>query len=470
MIQKLLDDIYDRVVVVNLHGNVAMKKSFLTLGLCIALSPMAYAVDLMGVYQLAREYDSELQAAEFRLQAAEQGPVIARSSLLPNLRATAGLNIGETETEVGGFSRPSQDVDTENYVISFDQSIYDDANYGRLDAASAQFTAAQAQYAEAWQDFLLRVSERYFEVLTALDSVRFAEAEETALRRQFEQAEQRFEVGLAAVTDVLEARAVFDAAQARVILAENAVEDAREALREITGTSFEEYSRLINDIPLEIPQPSSADEWVAIALETSPTVLQQMAQLGVARADLRIARAGHLPTLSLSGRYSRNVNNELFDTNPDTQELVGPFSLVNEGWNLGLQLNVPIFQGFATQARRRQAGSNLRATDETLDQTERLVVRQTENAFRAIVAGVREVQARQQALVSAEGALEATNAGFEVGTRTIVDVLLTEQRFFQAERDYSVARHQFILNQLRLRRVAGQIEEDSLVRVNQLLR
>ena len=470
MIQKLLDDIYDRVVVVNLHGNVAMKKSFLTLGLCIALSPMAHAVDLMGVYQLAREYDSELQAAEFRLNAAEQGPVIARSALLPSLDATVSRTIGESTVTIAGSELPSEDADDERYTVSLFQTIYDDANYGRMDAAEAQFTAAQAQYAQAWQDFLLRVSERYFEVLTALDSVRFAEAEETALRRQFEQAEQRFEVGLAAVTDVLEARAVFDAAQARVILAENAVEDAREALREITGTSFEEYSRLINDIPLEIPQPSSADEWVAIALETSPTVLQQMAQLGVARADLRIARAGHLPSLGLSGSYSRNVNNEFVGRDPATQQPLGSAELQIDGWSLGLQLNVPIFQGFATQARRRQAGSNLRATDETLDQTERLVVRQTENAFRAIVAGVREVQARQQALVSAEGALEATNAGFEVGTRTIVDVLLTEQRFFQAERDYSVARHQFILNQLRLRRVAGQIEEDSLVRVNQLLR
>ncbi|MEN1729131.1 MAG: TolC family protein, partial [Pseudomonadota bacterium] len=141
-----------------------------------------------------------------------------------------------------------------------------------------------------------------------------------------------------------------------------------------------------------------------------------------------------------------------------------------DGWSVGVQLDVPIFSGFSTQAQRRQAGSSLRAADETLDQTERLVIRQTENAFRAIVAGVREVQALQQALVSAESALEATNAGFEVGTRTIVDVLLAEQRFFNAERNYSQARHQFILNQLRLKQVAGQIEEDSLVRVNQLLR
>ncbi len=447
-----------------------MKKSLMTAGLCLALSPLAQAVDLMGVYELALTNDAELRAAELQLQAAEQGPVIARSSLLPSITASASRSMGESRVRIAGTDLPAEDSDDERYSISLRQSIYDDANYGRLDAARAQFTVAQAQYAQAWQNFLLRVSERYFDVLTALDSVRFAKAEETALRRQFEQAEQRFEVGLAAVTDVHEARAVFDAAQARVILAENAVEDAREALREITGTLFDEYARLITDVPLDIPEPASAEEWVAIAMETSPTVLQQLGQLATARADLRVARAGHLPTLGLNGSYTRNVNNEFVGRDPATQQPVVSSELLVRGWSVGLELSVPLFQGFATQARRRQAGSSPRAADETLDQTERAVVRQTDNAFRAIVAGVREVQARQQALVSARSALDATNAGFEVGTRTIVDVLLTEQRFFQAERDYSQARHQFILNQLRLKQVAGQIEEDSLVRVNQLLR
>ena len=447
-----------------------MNNKILTAALCLTLAPFAQAVDLMGVYELARNNDAELRAAELRLQAAEQGPVIARSTLLPSITASVGRTIGEGTVTIAGTELPTEDNDDERYAINLRQSIYDDANYGRLDQAEAQFTVAQAQYAQAWQDFLLRVSERYFDVLTALDSVRFARAEETALRRQFEQAEQRFEVGLAAVTDVHEARATFDAAQARVILAENAVEDAREALREITGTLFEEYARLLEDLPLDIPEPASSEDWVAIAMETSPAVLQQMGQLATAEADLRIARAGHFPTLSLTGSYTRNVNNEFVGRDPATQEPLGSAELSIDGWSLGLQLDVPIFQGFATQAQRRQAGTSLRAADQTLDQTERLVVRQTENAFRAIVAGVREVQARQQALVSAESALEATNAGFEVGTRTIVDVLLAEQRFFQAERDFSQARHTFILNQLRLKNVAGQIEEESLVEVNQLLR
>ncbi len=441
---------------------------FLIAGLMLA--PTAQAVDLMGVYELAQANDAELRAAEQRLAAAGEAPVQARAALLPSLNASASHTQGRSRTRTDGISLGSTDVDRENYTLSLRQSIYDDANYGRLARARAELTAADAQYAQDWQEFLFRVTERYFDILTALDSVRFARAEETALRRQFEQAEQRFEVGLAAVTDVHEARAVYDAAQARVILAENEVENAREGLREITGTLFENYSRLITDLPLEGPDPDSVEDWVAMALDTSPVIRQQRGQVDVAQADLRVARAGHLPTLDLTGSYNRNVDNEWIGGGQESLETLVSAEQLNRGWQVGLELNIPLFQGLAVQSRRRQAGFSLRAADESLDQVERSVIRQTENAFRAIVAGIREVEARRQALVSAESALEATNAGFEVGTRTIVDVLQSEQRFFQAERDFSQARHQFILNQLRLNQAVGTLDEDDLVRVNQLLR
>ena len=447
-----------------------MNKLLPALATTLLLATSAQAVDLLGVYELAQANDAELRAAEQRLAAAGEGPVQARAALLPSMNASVGRTIGRSRTTIAGTGLDGVDVDRESYSLELRQSLFDDANYGRIARARAELMAADARYAEAYQVFLFRVSERYFDVLTALDSVRFARAEETALRRQFEQAEQRFEVGLAAVTDVHEARAVYDAAQARVILVENQLEDAREALREITGTLFENFSRLIEDVPLEMPTPANADEWVEIALASSPLVLQQRGQLGVAEADLRVARAGHLPTLALTGGYSRNVDNEWVGRDPLTQEALASAELRNQGWNVGLNLSVPLFQGFAVQSRRRQAGFSLRAADEVLDQTERAVIRQTETAYRAIVAGIREVEARRQALISAESALEATNAGFEVGTRTIVDVLQSEQRFFQAERDFSRARHQFILNQLRLNQAAGTLDEDELVRVNQLLR
>jgi len=445
------------------------KHIFLSLGLALGLSSTAGAVDLIGVYELAQSHDAEIRAAEQRLSAAGEIPVQARASLLPTVTASVGATQGSSTTTIAGTELDSEDTDTERWGVTLRQSIYDDANYGRLDRGRAEFSVAEAQYREAWQAFLFRVSQRYFDVLTALDSVRFAKAEETALKRQFEQAEQRFEVGLAAVTDVHEARAVYDAARARVITAENAVEDARDALREVAGAWFENFARLAQDIPLEMPQPADVEEWVARALELNPQLLQQRSQVDVAQADLRIARAGHLPTLGLEAGYTNFTNNEWVGRDPATQEPLGSATLENDSWEVGITLNIPIFSGFATQSRRHQAGFSLRAADATLSQTERSIKRQTETAFRAIVAGIQEVEARRQALVSADSALEATNAGFEVGTRTIVDVLNAEQRFFQAERNYSDARHQFILNQLRLRQSAGVLEEDDLAWVNQLL-
>lgn len=442
---------------------------FSALALALGLASQTQAVDLLGVYELAQKNDAELRAAERRLDVAEEIPRQARAGLLPSLTGQASKTIGNSEPQVGGVTLPSSDTDQENYRVTLNQSIYDDANWGQVSKGKAQLAAAQAQYQEAWQAFLYRVTQRYFDVLTALDSVTFANAEQTALRRQFEQAEQRFEVGLAAVTDVHEARAAFDGARARLILAENALADAQEALRETAGTYFENFARLIDDVPLDEPSPADAQEWVRMALQSSPLVLQQRGQLDAARADLRIARAGHLPSLGVSGSYSRNVNNEFTARDPETQAPIGVTQFETEGWQAQVTLNVPIFQGFATQSRRRQAGYSLQLADEVLDQTERAVVRQAETAYRGVVAGIREVEARRQALVSANSALEATNAGFEVGTRTIVDVLLSEQRFFQAERDYSRARHQFILNQLRLKQAAGQLQESDLEAVNALL-
>ena len=452
--------------------NLNTPRSFIrisALALAMGLGSAAHAVDLLGVYELAQSNDAELRAAERRLMVAEEIPRQARGALLPSINGTASRTIGRSEPRVGGTDFPASDVDQESYRVSVNQSLYNDANWGQLARGNAQRRAADAQYEEAWQAFLYRVTQRYFDVLTALDSVTFANAEQTALRRQFEQAEQRFEVGLAAVTDVHEARAAFDGARARLILAENALADAKEAMRETAGAYFENFARLIDDIPLDEPTPMGADEWVKMALQSSPLVMQQNGQVDVARADLRIARAGHLPSLGLSGSYSRNVNNEFIARDPETQAPLGVTSFETDGWQAQVTLNIPLFQGFATNSRRRQAGYSLQLADEVLDQTQRAVIRQTETAYRGVVAGIREVEARRQALVSANSALEATNAGFEVGTRTIVDVLLSEQRFYQAERDYSRARHQFILNQLRLKQSAGQLKESDLEGVNDLL-
>ncbi|NNJ66108.1 MAG: TolC family outer membrane protein [Xanthomonadales bacterium] len=435
----------------------------------IAASPV-YAVDLVGVHDLAFENDPRLRAADFRREATGEEKAIARANLLPDLAAGARANWGQSKTEIGvpGIEIPREDIENNSYSVDVFQSLYRQSNYERLDIARGQISQADAIYEIALQDFLLRVSENYFLVLTLTDGVTFAEAEERAFQRQFEQAEQRFEVGLTAVTDVHEARASYDNARARAIVARNDLADAKEALRELTGQYFEEFDALQPVLPLVEPDPIEADKWVEMALQGNPSVLSARAAVDVADANMRLARSGHYPTLDLVAGYT-SFTNEQFVYNDFINNQQLRSSLTNDDWSVGLVLDIPLYQGGRVSAQTRQARYLLDATGQDLDDVQRGVVRQAQDSYRAVLAGIQEVQAFEQARISAESALEATQAGFEVGTRTIVDVLIAEQRKFSAQRDNSVARHSYILRHLRLKSVAGMLTSEDLRVVNQLL-
>lgn len=436
--------------------------------LALAASPAALAVDLVGVHDLAIKSDPILRAAEYRRLAVDENKKQAWSGLLPSIDLSGSMTRGSNETVVMGTVVSDLDTDTENYRLELRQALYNQANYEQLDIARGQITEAEAVYQRAFQDFLLRVSDSYFLVLTNIDGVTFAEAEETALQRQFEQAEQRFEVGLTAVTDVHEARASYDNARARAIVARNNLEDAKEALRELTEVDFEEFDKLQAVLPLVEPEPANANEWIEIALVNNPDVLAAAAAVDVAEANMRLERSGHFPTLDLTASYNEFTDNErpLYD---DFQDLIGTTSLQSDDTQFFLRLNIPLYRGGFTSSRTRQARLFIDARAEDLDQVQRATVRSTEDSYRAVLAGIQEVQAFEQARISAESALEATQAGFEVGTRTIVDVLIANQRLFQSQRDSSLARHQYILSHLRLKANAGRLSSDDLTVVNQLL-
>ena len=446
-------------------------KLFCLVSAGLIFSGPAAAVDLVGVHDLAVKNDPRLRAAEFRREATGENKAIARANLLPQIGATGTWTWGTSKTKVPGIDIPDQDVETRNYGATLRQSLYRQANYESLDIARGQISQADAVYQIAYQDFLLRVSESYFVVLTNMDALTFREAEEKAFKRQYEQAQQRFEVGLTAVTDVHEARASYDSARARAIVARNDLADAKEALHELTGQYFEEYDALQEVLPLVEPEPNNAQSWVDMALQSNPAVLSSRAAVEVADANMRLARSGHLPTLDLVASYNQFKDNQYvyrqFDEQGNLQEFNS--SLKNDDAQARLVLDVPIFQGGRVSAQTRQARYLLDATGQDLDDVQRGVVRQAQNTYRAVLAGIQEVEAFEQASISAESALEATQAGFEVGTRTIVDVLIAEQRKFQAQRDNSIARHAYILNHLRLKRVAGLLDAEDLAVVNQLL-
>jgi outer membrane protein len=435
----------------------------------LMVSPAVMAVDLIGVHDLALKSDPRLQAAEYRREATAENKTQAWSNLLPQLGASGNWNKGNKKTTIAenGFS-DKKTTETRNYGLRLQQSLYDQANYEQLDVARGQITQADAIYQTAFLDFLLRVSDSYFLVLTLMDGVTFAEAEELALKRQYEQAEQRFEVGLTAVTDVHEAKASYDNARARAIVAKNNLADAKEELKALTGQYFEEFDALQEVLPLVEPDPPNADRWVEIALSNNPVVLSSRAAVEIADSNMRLARTGHFPTLDLVATYSDFEDSKyIFRENDQTPFARGTLGV--DDTTVSLQLNIPIYQGGWVSSRTRQARFLMDASGQDLDDVQRATVRETQNAFRAILAGIQEVQAFEQARVSAESALEATQAGFEVGTRTIVDVLIAQQRKFQSERDNSIARHAYILRHLRLKSVAGLLISEDLRVVNQLL-
>ena len=435
----------------------------------------AHADDLLQAYELARQSDPQLSAADAQRLQQGEGPIQARSALLPQINGSLGFQdsaqAGEQTTVISrdpliidsgvGFS----DSRSRDSGVTLNQSIYDHRNWTRLRAARTRAEQFTAVYDAANDALVTRVAEAYFNVLTAIDSLAFARAEARAVQRQLDQADQRFEVGLTAITDVHEARARYDNSRANAITAEVQLDDAREALREITGEYMDNLRGLDDSFEPSSPQPADIAKWVELAIENNPTLQARELASVAASQDIATARAGHLPYLSGSVRYGDSAS----WGGDRSRGVTTPSGSEGYGTTIGLSLTVPIFSGGLTQSQVRQAIYTRDIADDQLEQERRSITRQTRNAYRALVAGLTEIEARKQALVSAQSAMEATEAGFEVGTRTIVDVLISQQVLFQAQRDYSISRHNFLVNTLRLRQAAGTVEAKDVAEVNRYL-
>jgi outer membrane protein len=434
----------------------------------------AAATDLVQAYDLAREGDPQLSIAESQEGVAREGVVQARSSLLPQVSAgvsfddNSGFSQGvDTQPDgsggvVFGPSRGSSDTRSRTSNLDIRQSVFDWANYTRLGASKRRAQAAGADHESASDSLIVRVSEAYFNVLTRIETLVASRSEVAAVKRQLDQAEKRLEVGLAPITDVHEARARYDSARANAILAANSLDDAYEALAEITGQRVENLKGLAPDYTPKATDLRARDEWVNVALSTNPSIKSRELALAAAEKDVGTARAGHYPTLSATAGYrdtenwgTRTSNN--FDF---------PATSMQAGTGFGLQLNIPIFSGFATQSRVREALHRRDIAADQLEQQKRAVTRTTRSLHNALAAGAAEVEARRLAVVSAQAAYEAGEAGLEVGTRTIVDVLIAQQQLFQAKRDYATARHAFLVNELKLKQAAGILDATDLQAVN----
>jgi outer membrane protein len=445
-----------------------MKKHVLSVlvGLTIsATSSVAYADDLAQVFQLALQNDPTLQQVDAQRRAAQKGIDISKSAFWPQVSFAAGYS--RSESERPQFDPTSQQfvtVDSEsrgwNAGVNLSQTVFDMNVWDRAALSEKQAYQAEVNYLSVRQELMIRVVNSYFTVLERLDDLEFATAEKKAIERQLEQTKQRFSVGLTAITDVHEAQAQYDTSVASEIQAKNAVEIAQESLREITGRYHQDLAELNTDsFSPESPMPQDAQQWVKIAEDKNLQLLVQRVAVEISEQQIDLARNGHLPTVSLSADYSTNDNT----TTAGGMETDMPRMDSN---SIGLSLNVPLFSGFRTSSEVDQARENFVASSQELEGVRRNVERQVRSAYYDVVASMATIRAFEQAVVSAESALKATQTGFEVGTRTIVDVLNSTRNLYNARRNLSSARYGYIRQSLTLKQASGQISEQDLVAIN----
>jgi outer membrane protein len=417
----------------------------------LLLPTLAQADDLLQSYQNARRNDPQYAAAEANRAVSAELPVRARAALLPAI----GASVGTTRFDNGLGA-----VRTGSWGVSLQQSLFNFGSYKSLQGAKAQDRASGFSLDAAGQNLITRTAAAYFNVLVQIESLAAAEAAEAALKKQYDFASKRLEVGLAPITDVYEARAQYDAARANVLLARNAAQDAYQALLEITNVAPGSLKGLPDDFKPTLPTDRDANAWVATALANNPSLKAQQAALDAADANVATARAGHLPTLGLQASYGKAIPG-LYDP---------PFPGPNRATtSVGISLNIPIFSGFATQANVRSALAQRDAAADAVEQTRRAIERNTRNAYQAMMAGLSEVEARRQALISAQSAFDASQVGLEVGTRTVLDVLTNQRNLLAAQQAYAQAKYSFLLSRLQLEQAAGTLDIADLEDINRLL-
>jgi outer membrane protein len=456
----------------------------------LAASP-AQAVSLLDAYRDALRSDPTLrEAAANRLAALEARPQ-ARAALLPQIEATGSyehqyssgtqnftqrIETGEVVTLTTGFE---QDTEPRRaWQLRLTQTLFRWDQWVALRQADKQLARAEAEFRAAEQDLMARVAQRYFDVLGARATLQAAEAAKEAIGRQLEQAEKRFEVGLSAITDVQEAQASYDSAAAAVIEAKRTLAVAREFLREITGEYYEGLADAGPGTPLVSPEPLDVDDWVRTALERNLSL--EAARLGaeISRDQIESNRGGHYPALELFAQ--RGNNRTTAERQDKPQPLPGepdpepqPFRPANSDfWQdiYGIQVRVPIYSGGAVASRVREATYLHQASQHLLERTARQTERQTRDSYLSVTSEISRVQALAQAVQSSQTALRATEAGFEVGTRTTVDVLQSRRQLFEAQRDYANSRYTYLVNALLLKQAAGILREADIEEVDGWLR
>lgn len=429
-----------------------------------AAAPAAGALDLLGTLRLAEERDPVWLGAKAAHQAAQEALPQARALFLPRLDVNANTTYNDVDSRFIAptpFPGGARQYNSNAYGASLTQPLFRAQNRPVYEQAQAQVAQAEAQLALARQDLILRVSQAYFDVLLALDNVTLSRAQKAAIAEQLEQAKRGFEVGTLTITDTHEAQARYDLAVSQEIAANNSLEIARQSLARLIGEPPPVLVPLRTELALSPPEPNDMQTWLQAAEREALQVQAQEQAVEIARQEVSRNRRARLPTIDIVGSY-RNSSDVTIATGT-------AFPIDTEATALGLQLQMPLYQGGAISSQVREALANRDVAERGLEDARRQAVLTTSQAFLGVTGGLSQVQALSQALVSSRTLLKSSRLGLEVGVRTNLDVLNAQQQLYNAERDLSAARYNSLVSQLRLQAAVARLSEQDVAQINQFL-
>lgn len=438
-----------------------MRKSLLFCILTLSLSPNLYATDLMDIYKQALENDTIFKNAYDTYMSSTEAVPQARAALYPQVTVNSQAGRNLQDVSAGGLGT-NQYYGNTLWQVTASQAIFNYQAWAKVQQAKASVKASQATFNDAAQDLILRTAKAYFDVLLAKDTLDFAEAKKRANKRQYDQATQRFQVGLDAITSVYEAKAAYDQSVATVISAKNNQVNQNENLRKLTNHVYDALAPLRDSrIPLIKPEPNNVDQWIDTGLKQNYKLYAAKYNLEVAKESVKSISAGNWPVFSVQSNASQTHNQvtgtSFFVPSRQTQA------------NMAIAMNFPVFQGGLVQSQTRQAQYNFQGSSEQMEQTYRDVVVNSRIAFNTITDGISKVKADRQTIISQQNSLESTEAQFEVGTRTMVDVVNAQQRLFEAQEQLARDQYGLINAILTLKYLAGTLNVNDIELVNSWL-
>lgn len=442
------------------------------------------AASLLDVYEQALVNDPRIKEAFANKEAIIEAKPQARSFILPQLSGSASFSdndsdgqstfqqkiinpINGEEVVITNNTDFLQESETLQWDVTLRQAIFDYGSWMNLRKANKTVAQAEIDYLAAEQDLIIRVANAYFNVLAAEDTLEAEQAARQAIEKQLDQAQKRFDVGLIAITDVQEAQAAYDQSIANEITSKRNLATAKESLRAITDSYPGQLNKPDNNLPLIMPNPQSESDWVETSLEQNLSYLSAQVGVEIAKSEIKVQRSGHLPTIGIQAS-KRDIDTDSFRSDSGSEFSPADNENINEG--VGVQLNLPLYSGGQVTSRVRQAVARHRASKEKLERVARETTRIARDSYLGVISGIATVKALQQSVKSSATALQATEAGYEVGTRTTVDVLDARRRLYSSQKNLAISKYDYLKNILQLKQAAGTLTQSDLEQINNWLK